>query len=72
MIGREYVLGPAKVPVTVLAAWSHDHVKRGRRVNRIRGGAVVVDRGEDAPRNVLIRLPDGRRVVRPFRGLRRP
>lgn len=24
------------------------------------------------PRNVLIELPDGRRVVRPFRGLRRP
>ena len=23
------------------------------------------------PRNVLIELPDGRRVVRPFRGLRR-
>jgi hypothetical protein len=24
------------------------------------------------PRNVLVELPDGRRVVRPFRGLRRP
>jgi acetyl esterase len=23
------------------------------------------------PRNVLVELPDGRRVVRPFRGLRR-
>ncbi len=28
--------------------------------------------GRTAPRNVLIRHPDGTQTIRPFRGLRRP
>jgi hypothetical protein len=39
----------------------------------LRGELVVVERGwrGKGPRNVLISWPDGRRAVRPFRGLRR-
>lgn len=43
----------------------------------LRGTPVVVEarwtKGapKGVPRNVLIRLPDGTRLVRPFRGLRR-
>lgn len=39
-----------------------------------RGKPVVVERGwrGKGPRNVLILRADGTRVVRPFRGLRRP
>lgn len=39
-----------------------------------RGLPVVVERrwSGKGPRNVLIRRADGSRVVRPFRGLRRP
>ena len=39
-----------------------------------RGEPVVVERGwrGRGPRNVLVRRADGRRVVRPFRGLRLP
>jgi hypothetical protein len=45
------------VPVIVLAKWRH----------------VPTDQGFKAPpRNVLIQLPDGTKVVRPFRGLRKP
>lgn len=42
----------------------------------LRGEPVVVlarwGSGVKVPRNVLIRLGDGSRVVRPFRGLRLP
>lgn len=39
-----------------------------------RGAPVTVERGwrGRGPRNVLIVRADGERVVRPFRGLRRP
>jgi hypothetical protein len=43
------------------------------RAYLLRGELVVVERGwrGKGPRNVLISWPDGRQVVRPFRGLRR-
>ena len=44
------------VPVVVLAKWHHVPTLKG-----VKG----------PPRNVLIRYPDGTKVVRPFRGLRR-
>ena len=44
------------VPVVVLAKWRHGPTLKG-----VKG----------PPRNVLIRYPDGTKVVRPFRGLRR-
>jgi hypothetical protein len=42
------------------------YLERGRPVR------VVVRWGGAGPRNVLIERADGTRVVRPFRGLRRP
>jgi acetyl esterase len=45
------------------------------RVYLERGHLVTIIRGWGAgggPRNVLIRRADGTRVVRPFRGLRKP
>jgi acetyl esterase len=42
------------------------YLERGRPVT------ILVRWGGAGPRNVLIRREDGSRVVRPFRGLRRP
>jgi hypothetical protein len=55
MIGRAYLLHGS--PVTVLVRWD----ARGK-------GTWPSSR---LPRNVLVQYPDGRREVRPFRGLRR-
>ena len=44
------------VPVTVLARWNH----------------AGLGKANGSPRNVLVIRPDGTRLVRPFRGLRRP
>lgn len=41
------------------------YLERGKTV------VVVARWGGEGPRNVLVRRSDGRRVVRPFRGLRR-
>lgn len=51
-----------------------DHGACTGRTYLERGQLVVVERGwrGKGPRNVLIRRGDGTRVVRPFRGLRRP
>jgi hypothetical protein len=69
VVGGVYLL--AGRPVTVLARWERTQPV-GLRVKRVCGGAVVRERGRSAPRNVLVARPDGGRVVRPFRGLRRP
>jgi acetyl esterase len=42
------------------------YLERGERVT------VLARWGGDGPRNVLVERADGTRVVRPFRGLRRP
>jgi acetyl esterase len=44
------------------------YIERGRPVVVLLRGTFV----KGSPRNVLIRREDGTRVVRPFRGLRRP
>ena len=64
MVGRVYLLSGE--PVTVLVQW---------RTGPRQPGPVPIQhhRGpRPAPRNVLIRLRDGRQLVRPARGLRLP
>jgi hypothetical protein len=62
MIGRAYLL--AGQPVTVIARWAKPAPF---------DGGVTWHRPprRTAPRNVLVEYPDGRRTVRPFRGLLR-
>lgn len=62
--GRAYLLRGQ--PVTVLAQW------RQPRPGPDQPLLPLVRTGPSTPRNVLIQYPDGTRVVRPFRGLRRP
>lgn len=62
MIGRTYLLRGERV--TVLARWRNP-------TDAPPGEAVVHGRVSCTPRNVLLKLPDGRISVRPFRGLRR-
>jgi hypothetical protein len=50
-------------PVTVLAQWSTSPAAADL--------IVWLKRPRAAPRNVLIVAGDGRRIVRPFRGLRK-
>jgi hypothetical protein len=61
--GRRYLLRGQYV--TVLTQWATPRPDPG--------GPVLphVRTSRTAPRNVMIRYPDGRREVRPFRGLRR-
>ena len=79
VVGTTYL--EAGEPVLVLAQW------RGRGCRERSSEAIEADwlirrfgsddpspwarSNPDAPRNVLIRRPDGTLVVRPFRGLRR-
>ena len=54
-------------PVTVLARWRHS------RSAPLPASLVLWLRPPSrSPRNVLIQRADGSKVVRPFRGLRRP
>lgn len=61
--GRRYVLRGQTV--TVLIQWATPRPVPGEPV------LPLVRTRRVAPRNVLIRLPDGTETVRPFRGLRR-
>lgn len=72
IVGATYLERGA--PVTVLVQWSH----RGPLPHLMPWMWAWGDRTEDGrlrtagPRNVLIERADGTRVVRPFRGLRKP
>ncbi|MEU8378304.1 hypothetical protein [Streptosporangium sp. NPDC048865] len=63
MIGRTYLEAGQLVVVEI-----QPYEKRSDRPTPL----PLVRVGSYAPRNVLIRRQDGTRVVRPFRGLRRP
>lgn len=60
--GRRYLLHGQTV--TVLIQWTTPRTDTAMALPLVRTAAT-------APRNVLIRFPDGRTQVRPFRGLRR-
>ena len=62
--GRRYLLRGQEV--TVLAQWA-----TARADPALAAALPLVRTALTAPRNVLIRYPDGRTEVRPFRGLRR-
>ena len=66
-IGRTYWLRGE--PVTLLVLGGMDLGAPGFPPPRALGGGVLP--AKRSPRNCLIEYPDGRRVVRPFRGLRR-
>lgn len=53
-------------PVTVFTAW-----RTPRKTDPPRADLPLLQTGGTPPRNVEIRYADGRRVVRPFRGLRK-
>ncbi len=61
--GRTYLLRGQRV--TVLIQWATPRPDPGEPV------LPHVRTGRTAPRNVLIRHPDGTHTIRPFRGLRR-
>ncbi|MBB4913327.1 hypothetical protein [Streptosporangium saharense] len=71
MIGRTY--HERGEPVVILARWQSSRPAGTTpvTVHPAPSGRGLPTRGT-GPRNVLIRRPDGSRVVRPFRGLRRP
>jgi len=54
--------------VTVLVAWNGKHNPDQKRLETAN---PLLRTGKTAPRNVMIRFPDGAVAVRPFRGLRR-
>jgi hypothetical protein len=64
--GRRYLLRGEQV--TVLIAWNAARSPDQARLDALH---PLVRTGRTAPRNVMIRLPDGTVTVRPFRGLRR-
>jgi hypothetical protein len=64
--GRRYLLRGAQV--TVLIAWSGVRNPDQARLDAL---VPLVRTARTAPRNVMIRLPDGTVTIRPFRGLRR-
>ncbi len=72
MVGRTYL--ERGQPVVVLARWATGNRGVGGGYSRIIRMHELGYRRHDrtCPRNVLIRRADGSRVVRPFRGLRRP
>ena len=61
--GRRYLLRGQEV--TVLIQWATT------RPRPAAPALPLVPTSRTAPRNVLVRLPDGTATVRPFRGLRR-
>lgn len=63
IVGRHYLLRGQQV--TVLVQWA---TPRRDPADRL---LPLVRTGRTAPRNVLIRFPDGTLTVRPLRGLRR-
>jgi hypothetical protein len=65
VIGRTYLERGQRV--TVLARWAARDKVREQPPTWLHWTAPA----RTAPRNVLIRRPDGEQVVRPFRGLRR-
>lgn len=72
MIGRTYL--ERGRPVTLLQRWGpaiREGERTGPRVLGTPSGLAIPTHGT-GPRNVLIERADGTRVVRPFRGLRRP
>jgi len=64
IVGNRYLLRGEYV--TVLVQWVTARTDPDTRP------LPLVSTARTAPRNVLIRLPDGTVTVRPFRGLRRP
>jgi acetyl esterase len=54
------------------AALKRDRITGGRYLERGQPVTVLIRWSGKGPRNVLIQRADGSRVVRPFRGLRRP
>jgi hypothetical protein len=64
--GSRYTLRGARV--SVLIAWNGTRNPDQRRLDAL---VPLVHTARTAPRNVLIRFPDGTVTVRPFRGLRR-
>lgn len=63
--GSEYLLGGQTV--TALAQW-----RQPKRTDPAAPVLPLVRTAANTPRNVMIQYSDGRRVIRPFRGLRRP
>jgi hypothetical protein len=63
--GSEYLLRGQTV--TAVAQW-----RQPKRTDPSAPVLPLVRTAAHTPRNVMVEYPDGRRVIRPFRGLRRP